>query len=152
MAVSASRQWELIFFTPLLGGWYSDSVSHDRENVQGQLPVAKEQVLEQIQRLIDSELFRSSELQRRLLKYLAEKSLAGEADQLKEYTVGTEGIGKPASYDPRRDSTIRLQISKLRQKVAEYYVGAGQNDPVVIDRRRAISSWSPRCAGRWKPL
>jgi hypothetical protein len=95
--------------------------------------LAEEQILQQIERLIDSEPFRSSEVQRRLLKYLAEKSLAGEAQELKEYTIGIEGIGRPTSYDPRRDSTVRLQVSKLRQKIAEYYLAAGQEDPVLID-------------------
>ena len=96
-------------------------------------PPAKEEVAQQIHRLINSDLFRSSEVQRRLLTYLADKSLAGEADQLKEYTIGVEGIGRPSTYDPRRDSTVRLQIGKLRQKIAEYYLTAGQDDPVRID-------------------
>ena len=97
------------------------------------MPLAKEQNQQQIQRIIDSELLRPSEAQRRLLKYLAEKSLAGEAEQLNEYTVGIEGIGRSTSYDPRRDSTVRLQISKLRQKIAEYYLTVGQDDPILID-------------------
>ena len=99
----------------------------------GRSPLTKEQVLEQVRRILDSELFHASEVQRRLLQYLAEKSLAGEAEQLKEYTIGTEGIGRPASYDPRRDSTVRLQVSKLRQKISEYYITVGQSDPVLID-------------------
>ena len=88
---------------------------------------------EQTQRIIESEFFRSSELQRRLLKYLAEKSLSGGADQLKEYTIGVEALGKPESYDPRRDSSVRLQSSKLRHKILEYYLTKGQSDPVLID-------------------
>jgi hypothetical protein len=95
--------------------------------------VADNEAREQVQRLIESELFQSSELQRRLLRYLAEKSRTGEADQLKEYTVGIEAAGKPASYDPRIDSTVRLQIARLRQRIVEYYLGAGQADPVLID-------------------
>jgi hypothetical protein len=87
----------------------------------------------QIQRIVDSELFRFSEIQRRLFKYLAEKSLAGEADQLKEYSVGVDALGKPESYDPQHDSTVRIQSSKLRQKIIEYYQTLGQPDPVLID-------------------
>lgn len=75
----------------------------------------------QIQRIVESELFRSSEVQRRLFKYLAEKSLAGEADQLKEYSVGVDALGKLESYDPQHDSTVRIQSSRLRQKIIEYY-------------------------------
>lgn len=88
---------------------------------------------EQIQRLIDSDVFRPSETHRRLLRYLAEKSLAGEADQLKEYTVGTEAVGKPSSYNPQVDSTVRLQIAKLRQRISEYYRTVGQEDAIQIE-------------------
>jgi hypothetical protein len=87
----------------------------------------------QIQRVLDSELFRSSGVQRRLFKYLAEKSLAGEADQLKEYAVGMDALGKPESYDPQQDSTVRIQSSRLRQKIIEYYQTSGQTDSVLID-------------------
>ena len=97
------------------------------------MEVLEGEIREQVQRLVDSELFRASEIQRRLLKYLADKSLTGEADQLKEYTVGIEGIGKPEDYDPRRDSTVRFQTGKLRQKIAEYYTTAGHADPIVIE-------------------
>ena len=97
------------------------------------MDVAQNEVREQVERLVGSDLFRHSELQRRLLHYLAEKSLSGEADQLKEYTIAVDALGKPESYDPRRDSTVRLQSGKLRQKISEYYRTAGQSDPVVVD-------------------
>src|SRR5208282_2993282 len=97
------------------------------------MAIAESEAREQIQRVLESELFRASELQGRLLRYLAEKSLSGEADQLKEYTIGVEGLGKPESYDPRHDSSVRLQASKLRQKILEYYLTQGQSDPVHID-------------------
>jgi hypothetical protein len=87
----------------------------------------------QVQRIIESELFRSSGIQRRLFQYLAEKSLAGEADQLKEYSVGVDALGKAESYDPQQDPTVRIQSSRLRQKILEYYQTAGQSDPVLID-------------------
>ena len=97
------------------------------------MDVSENDALEQIQRLIQSDLFRFSELQRRLLVYLAEKSLRGEADQLKEYTIAVDALAKPESYDPRRDSAVRLQTGKLRQKIREYYVTVGQADPVLVD-------------------
>ena len=95
--------------------------------------VLEGEIREQVQKIVESDLFRASELQRRLLKYLADKSVSGEADQLKEYTVGIEGIGKPESYDPRHDSTVRFQTSKVRQKIVEYYLTAGQSDPILVD-------------------
>jgi hypothetical protein len=97
------------------------------------MEIADKDAREQIQKLVRSDLFRFSELQRRLLIYLSDKSLSGEADQLKEYTIAVDALGKPESYDPRRDSTVRLQSSKLRQKISEYYRTAGQSDAVLVD-------------------
>jgi hypothetical protein len=87
----------------------------------------------QVQRILQSKAFRTSEVQRNLLSYLAEKSIAGTADNLKEYVVGLDVFGKPASYDPRQESTVRMHVARLRQKLAEYYRLEGADDPVVVD-------------------
>lgn len=87
----------------------------------------------QIERILHSETLRSSEALRRLLRYLADRTLDGEADQLKEYTVGVDGLGKPASYDPRQESVVRIQAARLRHKLSEYYHGEGQSDPIVVE-------------------
>jgi hypothetical protein len=87
----------------------------------------------QVQRVVNSTTFRNTEVLRRLLKFLAVKSIAGEAEQLKEYTVAIDGLGKPASYDPRSDSLVRIQIGRLRNKLADYYRKEGERDPVLLD-------------------
>src|SRR3984893_6406464 len=87
----------------------------------------------QIQRILHSKVFRTSEVQRNLLHYLAEKSLAGGADTLKEYTVGLDVLGKPPSYDPRQESVVRMHVARLRQKLAEYYRTEGAQDPIIVD-------------------
>jgi len=87
----------------------------------------------QVQRIIQSKAFRTSEVHRNLLQYLAEKSLSGTADSLKEYTVGLDVFAKPASYDPRQESVVRMHVARLRQKLAEYYRTEGMNDAVMVD-------------------
>jgi hypothetical protein len=87
----------------------------------------------QIQRILQSKAFRTSEVQRNLLAYLADKSISGSADSLKEYTIGLDVFGKPASYDPRQESAVRMHVGRLRQKLAEYYRLEGTEDPVVVD-------------------
>src|ERR1700727_778030 len=87
----------------------------------------------QVQRIIQSKAFRTSEVHRNLLNYLAEKSLSGTADSLKEYTVGLDVFAKPASYDPRQESVVRMHVARLRQKLAEYYRTEGAEDPLVVD-------------------
>jgi hypothetical protein len=87
----------------------------------------------QVQRIIQSKAFRTSEVHRNLLQYLAEKSLSGTADALKEYTVGLDVFAKPVSYDPRQESVVRMHVGRLRQKLAEYYRTEGAGDPIFVD-------------------
>src|SRR5580693_1071363 len=87
----------------------------------------------QIQKIIQSKAFRTSELHRNLLQYLSDKSLSGAADGLKEYTVGLDVFAKPASYDPRQESVVRMHVARLRQKLTEYYRTEGVDDPVIVD-------------------
>jgi len=87
----------------------------------------------QIQRILQSKAFRTSEIHRNLLSYLAEKSVSGTADGLKEYTVGLDVFAKPDSYDPRQESTVRMHVARLRQKLGEYYRTEGLEDPILVD-------------------
>ena len=87
----------------------------------------------QVRKILESASFRTSAIHRDLFSYLAEKSLSGQADSLKEYTVGVDCLGKPAAYDPRRDSSVRMHGARLRQKLAEYYRSEGTADTVTID-------------------
>ncbi len=90
-------------------------------------------LLDEVERILHSEELRGSGVLRRLLRFLAERSASGEADELKEYIVAIDGLGKPASYDPRHNSAVRIQVSRLRQKLAEYYRSEGIDDPVIVD-------------------
>jgi hypothetical protein len=96
------------------------------------MSVDVETVRAQINRLVESKAFETSEVHRRLLQYLAEKSLTGEAERLKEYTIGLEAFAKPPSYDPKHDSIVRLQVGRLRQKLFTYYQTEANGDAVLV--------------------
>ena len=119
----------------------------------------------QIQRITASKAFKSSEVHRNLLMYLSEKSLSGEAHNLKEYTVGLDVFGKPPSYDPRQESVVRMHVGRLRQKLAEYYRTEGLTDAVIVDLPKGafaltfeprpvpdLSDGLPLCRGRSTPV
>jgi len=81
----------------------------------------------ELDRVLHSRSFEGSDTHRRLLQYLAERAIAGDTESLKEYTVAVEALGRPATYDPRHESVVRLQVARLRNKLAEYYQGEGKN-------------------------
>jgi hypothetical protein len=108
----------------------------------------------QVDRILHSEELRSSETQRRLFRFLANKSIVGEADGLNEYAVATDGLGKPPSYDPRHNSAVRIQVGRLRQSIAEYYRTEGKQDELIIDlpKGRFKLACNPRSATVEPPL
>ena len=85
--------------------------------------------------LLRSGLVRENTDLHTLLDYLGKKSLEN-GDPLKEYTIGVEALGKPRDYDPRLDPTVRVDISKLRARLREYYdtVGAARAVHLEIPR------------------
>lgn len=105
--------------------------------------ISREEVRQQIETICASHSFRTRESFRKLLMYLAERTLEGSAESLKEYTVGVELFGKAATYDPRDDAAVRVAVSKLRQKLEEYYLGEGKEDRLIIElpRRQFALSW-----------
>ncbi len=85
-----------------------------------------------MEHVLSSTAFRSSTSLRRLLEYLTERTLHGEAHDLKEYRIGVEGLGKHESYDPRVDPSVRVQVGRLRSRLTEYYQDEGSHDAIVI--------------------
>jgi len=90
----------------------------------------------QLERVLASEGFANAERMARFLRYVVDRVLAGEGDQIKEYVVGVEVFGRDAEYDPRVDSIVRVEARRLRTKLDEYYAGPGREDSVVIELRR----------------
>jgi TolB-like protein/Flp pilus assembly protein TadD len=68
-----------------------------------------------------------------LLRYLVERTLAGDAAKLTEYGIALDVFQKPDSFDPRSESTIRAEMSRLRKALAEYYRGVGAWDEWRIE-------------------
>jgi hypothetical protein len=87
---------------------------------------------EQVRRIIQSATFRSAATLQSLFQFITAKTISGEADSLKEYTIGVEALGRRSDFDPRIDPIVRVQSHRLRVKLKEYYQTEGISDPVLI--------------------
>ncbi len=67
------------------------------------------------------------------LTCIVNAKLEGQADKLKEFTLGVEVFDKDETFDPNTDSIVRVEASRLRSKLREYYGAEGKDDPVRID-------------------
>ena len=66
------------------------------------------------------------------LRFVVEEALQGRAATLKELVIGIELYGGVIDYDPRIDSTVRVEARRLRRKLEAYYAGPGQDDRVIV--------------------
>jgi TolB-like protein/Tfp pilus assembly protein PilF len=86
-----------------------------------------------LDRILASAGFAAAPRRSLLLRYIIEKTLAGEGDQITEYGIGLDVFSRPPSFDPRIDSIVRTETSRLRQKLREYYAGPGSADTLLIE-------------------
>jgi hypothetical protein len=89
--------------------------------------------LEQIEKILHSSQFNGSELLRNLLSYLAKHAAERPGEHVKEYELATDVLGRDRTFDPRIDSAVRVHTSRLRAKLAEYYMAEGAADPCIIE-------------------
>jgi tetratricopeptide (TPR) repeat protein len=89
-----------------------------------------------VETIIGSAAFGSSVRRAQLFRYLVERTLAGEERQLTEYAIGVDVLGRPKTFDPRTESIVRTEMTRLRQKLKEYYsqaVTPGGSAPIAIE-------------------
>lgn len=103
-------------------------------------------VEEQLQRLVASPGLQHAESLCLLLRYLVEHAAANPNEHIKEYQIAVDVFGRAESFDPRLDSTVRVQTSRLRNKLIEYYATLGANDPLMIEIPRG--SYAPLFSAR----
>lgn len=92
------------------------------------------------------------------LRFIVEEAAAGRGDGLKETVIGTAVFGKSPAYDPKSDSTVRIQASRLREKLRDYYLTSGKDDRLIIELPKGAyvplirsAQEAPR-RRRWRPL
>jgi hypothetical protein len=84
------------------------------------------EIREELARVLNSQEFRSSHRSKEFLKYVVENTLAGHGDMLKERTIGIDVYGRPASYDPSDDATVRVKAGEVRKRLDHYYLTEGR--------------------------
>jgi len=90
-------------------------------------------IREQLERIILSGPFHQSHRRQRFLEYLVNETLAGRGERLKGYNVALEVFDRPQTFDPILDPIVRIEATRLREKLREYYGAEGQGDPIWID-------------------
>jgi Tol biopolymer transport system component len=94
--------------------------------------VSPADVRAQLERMLASETFRGAERSKTLLSFIVEETLKGRTDRLKDYTLGSEALGRGDQFDPRVDPIARVEASRLRSRLDMYYATEGAGDALRI--------------------
>ncbi|MGD1155450.1 MAG: malectin domain-containing carbohydrate-binding protein [Terriglobia bacterium] len=108
--------------------------------------VSSRQERGELENVLSSGTFAKAPRQAELLKYVCDEYFRGRADQIKEYTLATEVLGRAADFDQNRDAIVRVELHRLRKKLKEYYEaeGAGHSLHIVIDPGQYVPRFVPR--------
>jgi hypothetical protein len=86
-----------------------------------------------LQQVLESDTFARSEQLRHFLRYVGEMTLAGRGRDISEYSIATDALGRPPTFSPADDSSVRSRAYELRQKLQRYYLTEAGHASVRID-------------------
>ncbi len=118
-------------------------------------PVSATTVRAQLARVVNSPGFIPSARLCRFLTHIVNRTIDGDPDSLKEFSIAMEVFDRTADYDPNIDAIVRVEARRLRSKLKAYYEdGPGRSDPVLIGLRPGsyvpIFRWLERVPPEYK--
>src|SRR5712692_10353068 len=97
----------------------SEGVNDHAQDLSRGVPEAA--VRAALNRVLHSQGFRASRRSQDFLRYVVERTLDGQADTLKERTIGIDVFGRLSGYDPSDDATVRVKAGEVRKRLGHYY-------------------------------
>src|SRR5947209_1080014 len=101
---------------------------------------------EEVERVLASGIFERSPSLAQVLTYVCAKYFEGTADSIKEYNIAVDAFGRSPDFDQKKDSIVRVQVHRLRERLAEYYEtsGASNDVEIVIPQGRYVPTFVRR--------
>src|SRR3989441_7105856 len=83
--------------------------------------------------VLQSRTFVRSEQLRAFLRYVCSMEIEGRGEQITEYRIAVEALGRPQDYTTTEDSAVRNRAHALRAKLEELYAKELPDAPIRID-------------------
>ena len=105
---------------------------HTLENWVPSTDAERAAVEEQLELLLQSTYFSSSKRLPDFLRFVVSQTLAGNAETLKERTIGIEVFHKKADYDTAAEPIVRVTAGEVRKRIAQYYQETGHTGQIRL--------------------
>lgn len=96
-------------------------------------PAPAHEIRAELYRVLASAGFCNAPRNRRLLTHIVDSFLTGALRDLQEYAIGLTVFKRDAAvYSTAEDPIVRVQVGRLRQKLADYYASDGHDNALRI--------------------
>jgi hypothetical protein len=86
----------------------------------------------EVEAVLRSGIFHRAPMVASFFRYVCDRYFEGEADKVKEYNIGVEALGRPVTFDQKKDSIVRVEAHRLRKLLSDYYAIDGADHVVQI--------------------
>ncbi|HVY94712.1 MAG TPA: hypothetical protein VHA14_18245 [Bryobacteraceae bacterium] len=93
----------------------------------------RQEIREQLERLLSSATFHSSKRLSAFLRYIVEETLDNGGGDLKERVIGVKVFGRSPDYDTGAEPVVRVSAGELRKRLAQYYYEAAHSAELRIE-------------------
>ena len=93
-------------------------------------------IRDELDAMLTTPIFVQSQRCKRFLRYIVEQSLAGNAGQLKERTIGIAVFERANDYDTGDDSIVRVTANEIRKRLSQFYAESSVAHRILIELPR----------------
>lgn len=95
--------------------------------------ISEQAVRDQLDRLLAHPLFSNSKRYPKMLAYVVDQTLRGNASELKERSIGIEVFERSPAYDANADPVVRITAGEVRKRLTQYYYDSTHDGELVLE-------------------
>jgi hypothetical protein len=112
-----------------LVGVNSDSIAGKGDQKSTGGPAAEQWELEAV---LQSRSFVRAPNLAAILRYVCDEYAQGRASLIKEYNIAVQALGRAQDFDPSQDSVVRVEVSRLRKRLQQFYENEGASHELQL--------------------
>jgi hypothetical protein len=114
---------------------------NERTRWRPETAAEKMEVRRELDAVLAAPSFNNSKRYPAFLRYVVDKVLHGQTEDLKERTLGIDVFNRPPDYDTNNETIVRVTAGEVRRRLAAYYGGQGVLHAIEI--RVPLGSYAP---------
>jgi hypothetical protein len=121
-------------------GMFADEIESIKSMFDALVTVSDRDKQRAVELVLQSRTFVRSEQLRSFLRYVCSMEIEGRGEQITEYRIAVEALGRSQDYTTTEDSAVRNRAHALRVKPEELYTKELPDAPIRIDFSRAATA------------